>query len=361
MEYIRAPSSNTAVFLQMMRTQKVKVSTVKVSKPKVTVPKPKVLPKPQIKVSKGSLGKTSGLPEIQQINHFLTAGVDRSANNELNKIRENIIANMPNYNETYFNDLEYGANWKNIHAKFMSKMPLLCAEPYTKIAIEQMGGMAFNYDFKLSFLNEVNTEVKEVKLEFKHNNDNVSELTQFLELYDKDCKEKYNICSILYTEFYYDNYLDKYLACDDEITESKPAKEIYLKNVYDIKYKHPFFKHLYDKKNNKTKEKREIANESFVDYLTRYSSSFKFDKIAEKIKESQKDKCFLLWDCENFHVKKLDNVENINIVGIKENTMKGACFDIIVENFQYDIRVRLNYGNNLGLCNPRWKFTFINK
>ena len=34
-------------------------------------------------------------------------------------------------------------------------------------------------------------------------------------------------------------------------------------------------------------------------------------------------------------------------------------FDVYVTNFEYNIRIRLNWGNNNGLANPRWKFTFI--
>jgi hypothetical protein len=32
-----------------------------------------------------------------------------------------------------------------------------------------------------------------------------------------------------------------------------------------------------------------------------------------------------------------------------------------VENFEYDIRVRINWGNNNGICTPRWKFSLIKK
>ena len=308
------------------------------------------------------------LPEIAHIRQFLTAGVSRSANDELNKIRENIIANMTNYNETYFNDVEHGVHWRNIHDKFMEKIPLLCTEPYARFTITHKGGMSKNYDFLLSFLDEDDKEIKQVKLEFKHNNSDVTDLPQFLELSDKDCKDKYELCTMGYDAFYYANYFDKYLACDDEITEPKPEQDIYLKHLYDFTYKHPFFSHLRDKTKNKREEKLKIARESYADYLYIYSHSFKFGKLTEKLRESQKDKFYLLWDCVNFHIQKIDNVDILNIVGIKENTneikknnKKGACLDLVVDNFQYDISMRLNWGNNGGLCNPRWKLTYINK
>ena len=36
-------------------------------------------------------------------------------------------------------------------------------------------------------------------------------------------------------------------------------------------------------------------------------------------------------------------------------------FDVFVEGLEYNIRIRLNWGNNNGIANPRWKFTFIDK
>jgi hypothetical protein len=53
--------------------------------------------------------------------------------------------------------------------------------------------------------------------------------------------------------------------------------------------------------------------------------------------------------------------ESINIIGIKPGSVKSLYFDLAVNNYEHDIRVRLNWGNNNGIANPRWKFTFINK
>ena len=299
------------------------------------------------------------LPDIDDIAHFKTAGLDKSNNDAYNKIRENIITNMFNLDDEYFNDTMYGEDWKKIHEKFNMTISTLCDIPFSSINIKHMGGMSYNYDFLLTFLDENKTNIKTVKLEFKHNNSNVANLVQFMELYDKDCKNKFEIClEKSYAEFYYDNYLDKYLEADDELLCEKPKLNEYLKHVSDIKYSHPFFSLLHEKKNNQIKRKKDIANESVKEYLKLYSSTFNFDKITQKIRESQSDKVFLLWDCENFHIQKLD-VGNISITGIKK--MDELSFDVNVENFEYDICVRLRWANNNGLANPSWKFSFIPK
>ena len=298
------------------------------------------------------------LPEVADVKYFLTGGINKFTNNESNKIRENIITNMLRLDDDYFNDLEYGSHWKNLKEKFMLILFTICDTPFKQVDIKHMGGMSYNYDFILQFLQDENKLAKEVKLEFKHNNTNVKNLVQFLELYDKDCKMTFDMCDISYSEFYYDNYLDKYINCDNEIKEEKPGKDEYLKNICDIKYKHPFFNDLYNNKLNKRKEKKQIANESITKYIQTYISTFRFEKITKKIKESQKDKVFLLWDCKNFNTQSI-NIESLKITNVIK--VDDLYFDVFVEGFEYNIRIRLNWGNNNGIANPRWKFTFIDK
>ena len=179
-----------------------------------------------------------------------------------------------------------------------------------------------------------------------------------MELFDRDCQTTFDICDISYAEFYYDNYLDKYIDCDTKIKHPKPDREEYIKNVRDIKYNHPFFKDLYKNKQNNMKAKKWVANESILKYIQTYVSTFRFEKIAEKIKESQKNKVFLLWDCENFHTQSI-NAELLKITKVIK--VDKLYFDVFVEGLQYNIRIRLNWGNNNGIANPRWKFTFIDK
>ena len=297
------------------------------------------------------------LPDVQDVELFKSAGQNKSNNAEYNKIRENIIANIYHLDDDYFLDPIYGSNWRSLREKFTATVSYLCQQSYSDISVKQLGGMSHNYDFLLSFIDESKNRIKEIKLEFKHNNSDVKDLIQFLELYDKDVKDKFELCEVSYAEFYYDNYLNKYLDCDANLDAIvKPSKEEYLKNVYDIQYSHSFFAKLYEHKTSEMKNKKEIANKSVKEYLELYVQTFKFNKITEKIRASQSGKVFLMWDCENFHTQTLD-IENITISGIKK--IDNLYFDVSVENFEYDIRVRLNWGNNNGLANPRWKFTFI--
>jgi hypothetical protein len=293
---------------------------------------------------------------VTDILFFTNPGKNRSDNHKNNEIRENLIANMNNINSDFFNDKIYGELWKDTREKHHISISGLCESPFSYYNIERTGGMSKNYDFIVTYYDENKKIIKIVKLEFKFGFKDISKIVQFLEIYDKDAANKYNLCDISYIEYFYYNFLDKYIVLEDGLF--KPEISEYIKNVYDIKYKHPFYRELYNRRNNKIQEKREVVNKSIKSYLETYSHTFNFDKILEKIKESNKDKIFLLWDCKNFYTKKLD-VENMFISGIKK--ISNLYFDISVENFEYDIRVRINWGNNNGICTPRWKLSLIKK
>lgn len=161
------------------------------------------------------------LPEVEDIKYFLSAGSDKGSNDESNKIREHILVCMQYLDENYFTHPIFGVHWSNIKQKFTNILNNLCGDPYAGVKIKQMGGMRYNYHPLGSFYSDKERKsiIKEVNMEFKHNNNDVSNLVQFLELYDKDCKSKFDICDASYAEFYYDNYLGAYLACDPDLEQ----------------------------------------------------------------------------------------------------------------------------------------------
>jgi hypothetical protein len=285
----------------------------------------------------------------------------KADNDSTNKLRELIITNIFCVSEDYFADPIYGEYWKHVRNGLRNALHPLCSLPYKTIIIAHKGGMSFNYDFLITYLNPLNEPIHSVKVEFKNNNSDVKNLIQFLELYDKDCKATFDMFDYSYAEYYYDYFLDKYLEIDNVIGEVlKPDRQTYLRYVSDIKYKHPFFRQLYENKDKNKQQKTVLVDESRTQFLSTYAPDFKFNKITKKIQESQTNKVFLLWDKNMFHVQTID-VEKIAILGIKPNSINKLYFDVEVENLIYDIRVRLNWGNNNGIANPRWKFSFIDK
>jgi hypothetical protein len=305
------------------------------------------------------------MPNIHDIKYFLAPGTVRGDNTAANKIRENVICN---YDKClpYKADAEYGKQWENLLEDLHANLHSLCDVPCVSVVIEPMGGMKHNYDFNVLFLGLNQELIKKRKVEFKHNKSNITSLPQFIELYDKGCINDLNICDERYAAYYYDHWLDKYLAIDNDamVLSLKPDKDTYLKRVGDNTHKHVFFNALYVSYKKHTTEKKKLARDSIRQYLEKYidsaslSTLFNFDKTTQKIKESQSDKVFLMWDCSKFHTQ-IVNIADIQMKKIIK--LNNLCFDVEVENFIYNIQIRLNWGNSAGVTNPRWKFSFINK
>ena len=279
---------------------------------------------------------------LEDISHFYTKS-SRKDNDSVNKLRENILVDILTGKipaEFYLDE-----RWIEIKTKLMN-----CLDLYgfvLKDNIIKKGGMGNNYDFQL-------TDDITYHIEFKCNNVCVSKLPQFLELFDRDICLEYNMTTTSYSEYYYMNYLDKYLETDSFVVP-KPTLDEYVKCVRDIKYKHPFIRQLYDKKESNKKKKVDIVSASIKNYLLEYSPKFDFTSIEKKIRDSQQGKIYLFWTGTDFTIQEVD-ISAIKIGNLID--IKPKCFTIEVEGFEYNIEIRLNWGNNNGIANPRWKFTF---
>jgi len=170
------------------------------------------------------------------------------------------------------------------------------------------------------------------------------------------------LCNVIkpYAEEYYDKHLPEYCNLDPDLNEPIPEKQEYLKHIHDLTYKHPFFKERRSRTENRQDEKRKFAEKSIDEFLKTYARTFIFDKLTKELKERQEGKVYLLWDGNDFHIEDVDT-SKINIVGIIEGSLTPKTFDVEVQNCVFNIRIKLNWGNNAGLANPRWKFTYIAK
>ncbi len=283
----------------------------------------------------------------------------KSENTRDNEMREQIIANLYSGGlEPYFVDETHGPKWTELFQKFDAAMRLV-GEPvsFDKIKMERMGGRHHNYDFVVHYLSG-EIAVKTAMLEFKHNAKSLESLPQILEISDKDMFQKYELGPMSYSKYFYGHGLNQYLECDAELAGTPiPDEDTYLKHVHDIQYKHPFFNQLHQHKNREKTRKARITNESMKTFIQLYGGEFHFDKIVNKIRECQQDKIFLLWDFVNFHIDKIDipSVESV----IENVVVDGFCLLVAIKNFKYNIKFRLNWGNNLGIANPRWKISVV--
>jgi len=170
----------------------------------------------------------------------------RNENDATNKKREDILHLFSNPPKEYLEHPEFGNYWKIIQKEWNEAIKKIGVEnsvpEYTSIKILKKGGRKFNYDADILYYNGT-VIVAQIKLELKYGGTCIDELPQFLSL-----QAKTGLFSETYDKFWYEHYLDKYIACDVGITLPKPSLDLYLKNVISTKYSiNPFFLQLKDR------------------------------------------------------------------------------------------------------------------
>lgn len=278
----------------------------------------------------------------------MTQIADRNKNDANNKKRELILSTVLTLGDSYLNDPVYGERWKDLQQKWKTTLDRICDKVYDRIIIDTKAGRGHHYDFHVTYING-DTTVDEKMVEFKHNCSDISLLPQFLSLPDKQ-----DVMESSYASYFYDHYLAKYVTCDPEITCDIPSKENYMKMVFSTNYDiHPFFRQLYDRDTFFKKLKDDVVNESIAKYLTSYHSTLDITKMSEKFKLTQKDKIFILWDLQQFHIDRIEDHELTIITneGVKNNNT------IVLKSNTCIYQMLLRWRNHKGVLLPAWQIS----
>ena len=76
------------------------------------------------------------MPAVEDIQLFQSGGQNRSSNDESNKIREEILANILYVDDDYLKHPEFGSLWTSIREKFLLTLNNLCVDkPFTPFYI----------------------------------------------------------------------------------------------------------------------------------------------------------------------------------------------------------------------------------
>lgn len=276
---------------------------------------------------------------------------ERSKNDEINRKREKILALITSPPYEFLHDPEYGNYWHHLMNEFNNIIHEIGKRyvntEFDNFTIETKGGVGNHIDFIVSYNNQ-NDLVKNVKLEFKNGGKNICQLPQFLSL---PTHKKILEC-IDYSEYYY-NYLDTYISVDSGMTIKKPSLQTYLKFI--TRYNsdcHEFMKDLDTRQDVNKEVKNQIVEASIRDYLIQYGHKVNIELITETIRETQKDKIFILWDSGKFNIDTIDETV-MDITGIKEITNN----TIILEGNGVTFNLYLRWRNGSGILNPTWQIS----
>lgn len=281
---------------------------------------------------------------------FITS--TRNKNDLINKIRENILNVISNPPTEFIDNVEFGTYWNIVQKAWNDALTKIAIDTnipsYTSTESKRKGGRRFHYDMDIRYYNEKMC-IAHRKIEFKNGGITINDIPQFLSL-----QTKFGLFNKTYEEFWYENYIDRYVACDNLITEAKPPLHSYLKIVSSTNYNiHPFFAQLKNREEFCKTEKNEIVNESITDYLTRYGTTIDIESFTEKVKQTQRDKIYLLWYNGTFHLDKFadEEMKNITFNSIKN----GNILELKTGTTTYSLLLR--WRNHKGILNPAWQIS----
>lgn len=283
------------------------------------------------------------------ITSFFTKS-SRGDNDAANKTRENVLASLLTVPADYLADPTYGSQWRTVRDDWIRVLKKFTPDPATEATTKPMGGRKYNYDIDLSVKTNANTNANTNthKLEFKYGGTKITELPQFLSL-----QAKVPLFPVTFPQFYYENYIDQYLATDTGITEPKPELAQYLEMVTKVNYDvSPFFTQLKERENVNKAQKDKIVNDGITDYLNTYGSKIDATAFTEKVRETQRDKVYMLWSDGKFNVDQL-NTENLNFEFYQ--IRNGNLLEVKSDNLICSMLLR--WRNHKGILNPAWQIS----
>ena len=297
------------------------------------------------------------LPDIIDILKFITTESSKSKNDSDNKIRENIIVNMNYVDNDYFTDSEHGENWKKLKTDFNNAMLKICDSFYT-YKIKHMAGRGNNYDYDISFFDAQNNKIKDTKLEFKFNASTIDETPQFV-----SPMKPSQYLSRSFEEYYYDEFL---INLFNKFGFTLPERENYLKTIHSNSPKcveeAQILYYQGSKQSNKyTGSETAVsfyksANDASKECITNFINNSELDivKLSNYLRESQKEKVYLLYKEGSFYVQNT-NEDDYIIESYVKNPEKFR-YDAITKS-QKKINILLRWKNGNGIAYPAFQIS----
>jgi hypothetical protein len=299
------------------------------------------------------------LPEVSDITYFVSdsENLGRSSNDHNNKIRENIITSMPHIDEDYFSDPIHGEFWCKLKTDFDAKIRILFPH-YSSYKIQHKAGRGHNYDYIITFYDEIKTKISEEKLEFKFNASSIDEAPQFV-----SPMKPSQYLSQSFEEYYYDNYLIPLLK---EFGLDIPERNLYLKSVHNNKPKCMESAQLLYYQGCKQSSKYtgseqavkfyQSCNEASKKCITNFiqETDLDIEKLVEYLIKSQDKKNYLLYKNGEFHIQSSNN-DDYTIVSCNKNPEKSRFEAETKSNKKIYILLRWKNGN--GIAYPAFQIS----
>ena len=289
--------------------------------------------------------------KIEDIENFYNINT-RGNNDVSNKIREKILLKLFNIGKFYTNDINYSSKWLELKDAWNSVLKEIANNvTYDNIEVTNLGGRGNNSDYLVKYYNN-NELILSKNVEFKFNASDISKIPQILQIYEASLK-----LPVSYSEYYYDNFLKKYLDTDNELRNINiPDKEIYLKYIKNTKYDcHELFTKMYNHEETEKSLKFNIVNESIKSYLEKYGKDCNIEVFKSYLNKSQLDKVYILWDIKQkkFHIDRClyNSSKELILSEVTDNT-------IIIKQDDIIFKLLLRWKNHKGILLPAYQISY---
>jgi hypothetical protein len=289
--------------------------------------------------------------KVSDIDAFATKA--RKDNDEMNKLRESIVANimMENISDEFYLSDEHSKAWIELRDSVNVYLEQLCGNSKVTEVIPR-GGRKYNYDIT------VKTEIQSFNIEFKYGAATVNDTPQFVSPMNPS-----QYLSSSFEEYYYNNYLGELCKLSGQ---DKPDIEIYSKQVggnrpdclvalQDIYYQGC-------KKSSKyTGNDKSILFYTYANMISKQSiqqfineTELNIAKLTQYLQETQKDKIYMMYKEGKFYKEQVDMDDYIIESCVKEpSKFRYVC----KTKSGVELTVLLRWKNGNGIAFPAFQIS----
>lgn len=291
------------------------------------------------------------------IKYFNTPLNGRSENDTNNKYREKVITNMPNFDDSFYDDPEYGNDFINFRFEFNKTLKLICPS-YHSYEIEHKGGRRYNYDYLFTFFNENEYKICEEKIEFKYNASCIDEAPQFVSPMNPS-----QYLSQSFEAYYYDNYLKQFLI---ENNLPVPERNIYIDTIGNdtpecvreaqiLYYQGCKQSSRYNGDENAIlfyNKCKNISKKCITDFIN--ETDLNIEALTQYLITSQNNKIYLLYKNGSFYIQRTNNDDYI-IDSYSKNANKNT-YNVVTKTGK-KMKILLRWKNGNGIAYPAFQIS----
>jgi len=289
---------------------------------------------------------------------YFKAPISGRGNNDINnKFRETVLKNMHTFDESFYDDPEYGDDWINFVFKFRKALRLICPS-YHSYKIEHKAGRKYNYDYLFTFFDESNNKICDEKIEFKYNASCISDTPQFVSPMNPS---KY--LSQSFEEYHYDKYFKQFL---EENNFPVPERNEYISKVGNnepecVRGPQELYYQGAKGSSRYTGEKTAVdfykkcsamSKQSITNFID--ETDLNIEALTQYLIDSQNNKIYLLYKNGVFNIQRTNNDDYI-IESYTKNANKSIYQAVTKTGKKMKILLRWKNGN--GIAYPAFQIS----